>query len=236
MRRWDCLPGHVPTIAELKPGLLSVHEGNEIKKYFISSGFAFIHPNSIADILAIEAVPLDRIDPAQVQKGLTEFTQKLSSASTDSEKAEAQIEGGIYHGRIQLPSEYPFKPPSFMLLTPNGRYETQIKICLSISNHHPDATAGEQASESPQDTSTGITEHEEQQREENNEVANAVPSASSSVHVVEPQQQQVLGVQKPADDHLFTWAAVGLNVAIMVLLLKKFMKASGHGAVFMDES
>ncbi|KAL7593184.1 ATP synthase subunit delta', mitochondrial [Lactuca sativa] len=85
------LPGHVPTIAELKPGLLSVHEGNEIKKYFISSGFAFIHPNSYADILAVEAVPLDRVDPAQVQKGLNEFTQKLSSATTDLEKAEAQI-------------------------------------------------------------------------------------------------------------------------------------------------
>ncbi|KAL9996632.1 putative ATP synthase, F1 complex, delta/epsilon subunit [Helianthus debilis subsp. tardiflorus] len=38
--------------------------------YSLSSGFAFIHPNSIADILAIEAVPLDRIDPAQVKKGL----------------------------------------------------------------------------------------------------------------------------------------------------------------------
>lgn len=85
------LPGHVPTIAELKPGLLSVHEGNDVKKYFISSGFAFIHPNSYADILAVEAVPLDRLDPAQVQKGLSEFTQKLSSASTDAEKAEAQI-------------------------------------------------------------------------------------------------------------------------------------------------
>nr|XP_043620403.1 ATP synthase subunit delta', mitochondrial-like [Erigeron canadensis] len=85
------LPGHVPTIAELKPGLLSVHEGNEVNKYFISSGFAFIHPNSYADILAVEAVPLDRLDPAQVQKGLNEFTQKLSSATTDAEKAEAQI-------------------------------------------------------------------------------------------------------------------------------------------------
>lgn len=41
-------------------------------------------------------------------------------------------------------------------------------------------------------------------------------------------------VQKPADDRLFTWAAVGLTIAIMVLLLKKFMKSSGHGTVFMD--
>lgn len=85
------LPGHVATITELKPGVLSVHEGNEVTKYFVSSGFAFIHANSYADIIAVEAVPLDQIDPSLVQKGLTDFAQKLSSASTDLEKAEAQI-------------------------------------------------------------------------------------------------------------------------------------------------
>ncbi|GLT39667.1 hypothetical protein SLA2020_138470 [Shorea laevis] len=85
------LPGHVATIAELKPGVLSVHEGDKATKYFISSGFAFIHANSFADIIAVEAVPLDQIDGALVQKGLAEFTQKLSSATTELEKAEAQI-------------------------------------------------------------------------------------------------------------------------------------------------
>ncbi|GAB4827774.1 hypothetical protein Ancab_034660 [Ancistrocladus abbreviatus] len=85
------LPGHVATIAELKPGVMSVHEGNDVTKYFISSGFAFIHPNSFADIVAVEVIPIDHIDPASVQKGLAEFTQKLSSAVTDLEKAEAQI-------------------------------------------------------------------------------------------------------------------------------------------------
>lgn len=52
--------------------------------------------------------------------------------------SDTEFEGGIYHGRIQLPAEYPFKPPSFTLLTPNGRFETQTKICLSISNYHPE--------------------------------------------------------------------------------------------------
>nr|KJB51738.1 hypothetical protein B456_008G229700 [Gossypium raimondii] len=85
------LPGHVPTIAELKPGILSVHEGNDVTKYFLSSGFALIHANSVADIIAVEAVPVDRLDPALVQKGLADFTQKLGSATTDLEKAEAQI-------------------------------------------------------------------------------------------------------------------------------------------------
>ncbi|CAL0305967.1 unnamed protein product [Lupinus luteus] len=85
------LPGHVATIAELKPGVLSVHEGNDITKYFVSSGFAFIHANSVADVIAVEAVPLDQIDANLVQKGLQDFTQKLNSATTDLEKAEAQI-------------------------------------------------------------------------------------------------------------------------------------------------
>ncbi|KAG6496112.1 hypothetical protein ZIOFF_043960 [Zingiber officinale] len=85
------LPGHVATIAELKPGVLSVHEGNDVTKYFVSSGFAFIHPNSVTDIIAVEAAPLDNIDPTLVQKGLADFTQKLNSATTDLEKAEAQI-------------------------------------------------------------------------------------------------------------------------------------------------
>ncbi|PKA56332.1 ATP synthase subunit delta', mitochondrial [Apostasia shenzhenica] len=85
------LPGHVATIAELKPGLLSVHEGNAVTKYFVSSGFAFIHANSYTDIAAVEAVPLDQIDPSLVQKGLADFTEKLSLAATEIEKAEAQI-------------------------------------------------------------------------------------------------------------------------------------------------
>ncbi|KAF1324092.1 Ubiquitin-conjugating enzyme, partial [Globisporangium splendens] len=51
---------------------------------------------------------------------------------------DTEFEGGIYHGRILLPSDYPFKPPNIMLLTPNGRFEVRKKICLSISAHHPE--------------------------------------------------------------------------------------------------
>ncbi|GAA5983420.1 hypothetical protein JCM5350_007644 [Sporobolomyces pararoseus] len=49
-----------------------------------------------------------------------------------------EFEGGIYHGRMILPSEYPFKPPEIYLLTPSGRFEVNRKICLSISNFHPE--------------------------------------------------------------------------------------------------
>ncbi|EDV24901.1 uncharacterized protein TRIADDRAFT_25418, partial [Trichoplax adhaerens] len=51
---------------------------------------------------------------------------------------DSDFDGGFYHGRITLPTEYPMKPPSIMLLTPNGRFETGKKICLSTSAHHPE--------------------------------------------------------------------------------------------------
>ncbi|KAF2123104.1 ubiquitin-conjugating enzyme/RWD-like protein [Lophiotrema nucula] len=50
--------------------------------------------------------------------------------------APSPYEGGIYHGRIILPPQYPLRPPSFRFLTPTGRFEVNREICLSISGHH----------------------------------------------------------------------------------------------------
>ncbi|TBU47997.1 ubiquitin-conjugating enzyme/RWD-like protein [Dichomitus squalens] len=47
-----------------------------------------------------------------------------------------EFEGGLYHFRILLPSEYPFRPPAIMMLTPNGRFELNTKICISFTNYH----------------------------------------------------------------------------------------------------
>ncbi|KAK9469812.1 ubiquitin-conjugating enzyme/RWD-like protein [Lipomyces arxii] len=45
-------------------------------------------------------------------------------------------ERGLYHGRIDLPSNYPLAPPSFRFLQDTGRFEVNREICLSISNFH----------------------------------------------------------------------------------------------------
>ncbi|KAF5324683.1 hypothetical protein D9611_004362 [Ephemerocybe angulata] len=47
-----------------------------------------------------------------------------------------EFEGGLYHFRILLPAEYPFRPPSIMMLTPSGRFELNTKICISFTNYH----------------------------------------------------------------------------------------------------
>ncbi|KAK6941086.1 Ubiquitin-conjugating enzyme E2 [Dillenia turbinata] len=251
--------------------------------------------------------------------------------------SDTEFEGGIYHGRIQLPAEYPFQPPSFMLLTPNGRFETQTKICLSISNHHPEhwqpswsvrtalvaliafmptepggalgsldfpkeerralAIKSREAAprfgtperqrlideihqymlskappvpQNPSQTpnehvNNGDSEDSETDRQNTNAITeggdpandqglherivedrhevhwngNAGPlrvSLSAGLRVsrrvtVDPnehvQQQEARSAR--SNDHLFTLAAIGLAIAIAVLLLKKFLKASGFG-------
>jgi len=51
---------------------------------------------------------------------------------------DSDFEGGIYHGKLKLPPEYPMKPPKIILLTPQGRWKINSKICLSISDFHPE--------------------------------------------------------------------------------------------------
>jgi len=48
-------------------------------------------------------------------------------------------EGGIYQGKIVFPFEYPYKPPSIYMLTPNGRFKTNTSLCLTITSFHPDS-------------------------------------------------------------------------------------------------
>lgn len=47
--------------------------------------------------------------------------------------------GGYYYGKIKFPPEYPYKPPGISMTTPNGRFMTQKKICLSMSDFHPES-------------------------------------------------------------------------------------------------
>ncbi|XP_020285327.1 ubiquitin-conjugating enzyme E2 J2-like [Pseudomyrmex gracilis] len=47
-------------------------------------------------------------------------------------------EGGFYHGKLVFPMEFPFQPPSIYMTTPNGRFKVNMRLCLSISDYHPD--------------------------------------------------------------------------------------------------
>lgn len=50
----------------------------------------------------------------------------------------SDFKNGYYIGKILHNPEYPLKPPDFLMLTPNGRFNINAKICLSNSSYHPD--------------------------------------------------------------------------------------------------
>ncbi len=45
-------------------------------------------------------------------------------------------DSGFYAGKIIFPTEYPFKAPDIIMLTPSGRFEVGKKICLSYTGWH----------------------------------------------------------------------------------------------------
>jgi ubiquitin-conjugating enzyme E2 J2 len=47
--------------------------------------------------------------------------------------------GGIYFGKLLFPKEYPYKPPGVLMLTPNGRFKPNRRLCLSMSDFHPES-------------------------------------------------------------------------------------------------
>eukprot|EP00741_Cyanophora_paradoxa_P008820 tig00001376_g8537.t1 len=89
------LPNHVPTVAQLKPGVVAIHDGSSVQNYFVSSGFALIHPDR-TDVCAVEAVKVEDIDPEAVKRGMAEYNAALASATSDADKAKAQIGAEVY--------------------------------------------------------------------------------------------------------------------------------------------
>ena len=90
------MPGHVPTVAQLRPGVVAVHSelDKEVEKYFVSSGFAFVHADSSAEVCAVEAVRVSDLDPDAVRAGLADHTAKLAALQAkgdDYEIAAAQV-------------------------------------------------------------------------------------------------------------------------------------------------
>ena len=47
-----------------------------------------------------------------------------------------QYEGGLYNGYFEVPFDYPMSPPNIYFLNQSGRYETNKKICMSITSYH----------------------------------------------------------------------------------------------------
>ena len=81
------LPRHSPLISTLRPGVIRVFEGREVKqRIFVAGGFAEVTPERCT-VLAEEAVPVGEIDAAKIDQQIKDLGEDLADAKTDEEKA-----------------------------------------------------------------------------------------------------------------------------------------------------
>ncbi|KAG9294900.1 hypothetical protein G9A89_003240 [Geosiphon pyriformis] len=91
------LANHIPSIEQLKPGVIEIVENpNSTKKFFVSGGFAIMNPNSTLDINAIEACSLDDFSLETIKTNLAEAQRIANASGPEAEKAAASIEVEIY--------------------------------------------------------------------------------------------------------------------------------------------
>ncbi|KAK1139959.1 delta subunit of the central stalk of mitochondrial F1F0 ATP synthase, atp16 [Aspergillus melleus] len=87
------LANHVPSIEQLKPGLVEVvEEGGASKKFFLSGGFAVVQPDSQLSINAVEGFPLEEFSADNVRSQITEAQKIASGSGSEQDIAEAKIE------------------------------------------------------------------------------------------------------------------------------------------------
>ncbi|KZS98683.1 ATP-synthase delta-subunit, partial [Sistotremastrum niveocremeum HHB9708] len=91
------LANHIPTVESLRPGTLEVIESEGTsKKWFVSGGFATVHPNNSLTINAVEAAPLEDFSAEAVRANLAEAQKVANGNGSEEDKLEASIEVGVY--------------------------------------------------------------------------------------------------------------------------------------------
>ncbi|KAJ6260986.1 LOW QUALITY PROTEIN: ATP synthase subunit [Drechslerella dactyloides] len=87
------LANHVPSIEQLKAGVVDIiEEGGGSKQFFVSGGFAVVQPNSRLSINAVEAYTLDEFSVEAVRAQLAEANKIASGSGSEQDIAEAKVE------------------------------------------------------------------------------------------------------------------------------------------------
>ena len=76
------LPGHVPLITGLRPGVLTITKAGRRSYYAVSSGFAEVEGDQVS-VLTDSAEEATAIDAARAKKALGEAEEKLKALSPD---------------------------------------------------------------------------------------------------------------------------------------------------------
>ena len=84
------LPGHSLLIAAVRPGVIDIHEGGQVREsIFVAGGFAEVTPERCT-VLAEEAMAPGEIDRGQVESQIRDLGEDMRGAQTDTERRAVQ--------------------------------------------------------------------------------------------------------------------------------------------------
>lgn len=83
------LAGHAPLMSIIRPGVVTVHEGSEKKRYFVPSGYAEVNPEGCT-VLAEHMRDLAHVNMLEVQRDLEVAKFDVSEAKDDEARERAE--------------------------------------------------------------------------------------------------------------------------------------------------
>jgi F-type H+-transporting ATPase subunit epsilon len=78
------LADHAPTVATIRPGILTVHAGGDAQKIVVLGGFAEVSANGLT-VLAEVAEAVDDIDRAMIATRIAELESRIAKTDAGSE-------------------------------------------------------------------------------------------------------------------------------------------------------
>jgi F-type H+-transporting ATPase subunit epsilon len=82
------LPGNAPFISTLRPGVLTIRSGADVKRYFVREGFAEVNPEGLT-VLAETAVPVEDVDLNAMAEAIKAAEKSAAEAKDDATRWKA---------------------------------------------------------------------------------------------------------------------------------------------------
>ncbi|PIE07679.1 MAG: ATP synthase F1 subunit epsilon [Rhodobacterales bacterium] len=91
---FTAMPGHAPTIATIRPGIVTVKAATGDERYVVTGGFAEISPEGTS-VLAERAVPVEEVTQAVIDEFAEAARAALANATEETRDAFAKTVGDI---------------------------------------------------------------------------------------------------------------------------------------------
>lgn len=96
------LPAHAPFMSSLRPGVISVYQGDKVERQvFVAGGFAEVNARGCI-VLAEAAEPVEDLDPGRARERLRNAEEDLADAKDVSDVERERLERAVEVARLRV--------------------------------------------------------------------------------------------------------------------------------------